>query len=185
LLFYPGHNLSAEARRRMEAFDIKIDELTSDHLVYGMSRQIENNFQTFYTVAEELSGEEQTLKLAHTIGRRYGGRNYSRLLEACGRANEGSPELMARFQDLAHAIRGPKHADGLFAEYDDKRCSVRRSACIYYSEEFPSNGKYTSAFEQGIYEGYLSVDKNLLRIDNPRCVCRGDRSCEHHFVYGE
>jgi hypothetical protein len=185
LLFYPGGNLSAEEKRRMDAFAVGIEELTVDHLIYGMSRQIENNFQTFFAVANDLLGEAQTLKVANEIGRRYGGRNYASLQNARGLGNRGSPEIMARYQDLAHAIRGPKHAAALFAEYDEKRCTARRNACIYYSDAFPDNGKYTSAFEQGVYEGYLGVDQNLRRVDNPKCVCRGDRTCEHHFIYQE
>src|SRR2546421_12647366 len=73
-LFYPGARLSADERRRMDTYEIKIDEVTVDHLVYAMSKQIENNFQTFYSVAEEIIGEEKALEIAHEIGRRYGGR---------------------------------------------------------------------------------------------------------------
>lgn len=183
LLFYPGRNLSAEERGRMDRYEVKIDELTVDHIVYSMSRQIENNFQTFYTVAEDLIGEEAALKLAYEIGRRYGGLGYSKLLEAYGRGHDGSPEMMALYQDLVHAIRGPKHAEALFAEHDDTRCIVRRKACIYFSESRPENGKYTSAFEQGCFAGYKAADRNLLRVDVIRCLCRGADSCEQHWVY--
>lgn len=185
LLFYPGRNLSPEEKRRMDTYEVKIDELTVDHIVYSMSRQVENNFQTFYTVAEEVVGEEQALKIAYEIGRRYGGLGYARLLTAYGKSNEGSPEMMARYQDLVHAIRGPKHAAALFAEYDDRRCVVRRKACIYFNESMPQNGKYTSAFEQGCFAGYKAADRNLLRIDVIRCLCRGDSSCEQQWVYKE
>jgi hypothetical protein len=183
LLFYPGRNLSPEEKRRMEEYEVKIDELTVDHIVHSMSRQIENNFQTFYTVAEDLIGEAQALKLAYEIGLRYGGLGYAKLLKAYGRGNEGSPEMMAIYQDLVHAIRGPKHAAALYAEYDDRRCTVRRNACIYFSERTPGNGKYTSAFEQGCFAGYRSADKNLLRVEVAKCLCRGDASCEQHWVY--
>lgn len=183
LLFYPGRNLSAEERGRMDRYEVKIDELTVDHIVYSMSRQIENNFQTFYTVAEDLLGEEAALKLAYEIGRRYGGLGYAKLLEAYGRRNDGSPEMMALYQDLVHAIRGPKHAEALFAEHDAARCVVRRKACIYFSESRPENGKYTSAFEQGCFAGYRAADRNLLRVDVIRCLCRGADSCEQHWVY--
>jgi hypothetical protein len=183
LLFYPGRNLSPDEKRRMDTYEVKIDELTVDHIVYSMSRQVENNFQTFYTVAEEVVGEEQALKIAYEIGRRYGGLGYARLLTAYGKSNEGSPEMMALYQDLVHAIRGPKHAAALFAEYDDRRCVVRRNACIYFNESMPQNGKYTSAFEQGCFAGYKAADRNLLRIDVIRCLCRGDSSCEQQWVY--
>ena len=183
LLFYPGRNLSAEERRRMDTYEIKINELTVDHIIYSMSRQIENNFMTFYAVAEELIGEQKALQIANEIGRRYGGLGYANLLKAMGLGNEGSPRTMALYQDLVHAIRGPKHAAALFAEHDDKRCVVRRKACIYFSEKFPNNSKYTSAFEQGCFAGYMAADKNLKRVDVIKCLCRGADSCEQHWVY--
>jgi hypothetical protein len=58
LIFYPGAGLPATERDRMERYDISIGEITVDHLVYSMGRQIENNFQSFYSVAEELAGKE-------------------------------------------------------------------------------------------------------------------------------
>ena len=58
----------------MDRYEIPIDRVTFDHLVYSMSRQIENNFQSFYTIAEEVVGEEKALEIAREIGRRYGGR---------------------------------------------------------------------------------------------------------------
>lgn len=183
LLFYPGRNLSAEETRRMDAYETRIGELTVDHILYSMSRQIENNFMTFYTVAQELIGEEKSLEIATAIGTRYGGLGYATMLKAMGLGNDGSPRTMAMYQDFVHAIRGPKHAAALFAEYDDKRCVVRRNACIYFSEKFPDNGKYTSAFEQGCFAGYMAADKNLKRVDVIKCLCRGGDSCEQHWVY--
>lgn len=183
LLFYPGRNLSESEKRRMETYDIAIDDLTIDHIVYSMSRQIENNFITFYTVAEELIGEPKALELAGEIGRRYGGLGYANLLKAMGLGNQGSPRTMALYQDLVHAIRGPKHAAALFAEYDDARCIVRRKACIYFSESSPQTGKYTSAFEQGCFAGYMAADSNLKRVEVQKCLCRGADSCEQHWVY--
>ncbi len=183
LLFYPGARLSDAERQRMESYDIGIDELTVDHLVYSMSRQIENNFQSFYTVAEELAGEQTALAIAKEIGRRYGGQGYANLLKARGRPRRGEPRMMALYQDLVHAIRGPKHAAALFAEYDDTRCIVRRRQCIYFNEANPQNGKYTEAFEAGCFEGYVAADDNLLRVEVIRCVFQGADGCEQHWVF--
>jgi hypothetical protein len=183
LLFYPGRNLSEREKQRMEAYDISISDLTVDHIIYSMSRQIENNFMTFYAVAEDVIGEEKSLELAGEIGRRYGGVGYANLLKAMGLGEEGSPRTMALYQDLVHAIRGPKHAAALFATFDESRCIVRRNACIYFSERFPGNGKYTAAFEQGCFAGYLAADRNLKRVEVVKCLCRGADSCEQHWVY--
>ena len=85
-----------------------------------MSTQIENNFQSFYTVAEEIIGEEKALEIADEIGRRYGGRGYATLLEAYGTRRDGSarhdgalpgpraqhPRSEARLRALRRARRG-------------------------------------------------------------------------------
>lgn len=183
LLFCPGMNLSQREKERMDNYEIKIEELTADHVIYSMSRQIENNFQVFYKVAEDIVGEEKALEIANEVGRRYGGTGYAKLLKAYGAGDRGSPRMMALYQDLVHAIRGPKHTAALFAEYDDERCTVRRDRCIYFSEAFPELGKYGGAFETGCCEGYLNADKNMIRIDNPRCRWKGDGTCEHNWVF--
>ena len=184
-MFYPGMNLSQAERNRMDRYEVPIDEVTIDHLVYAMSRQIENNFQAFYTVAEETVGEEQALKIAFEIGRRYGGSGYAKLLEAHGLGRNGSAKMMTIYQDLVHAIRGPKHTAALFAEYDDDRCIVKRNACIYYNEANPQNGKYTGAFEQGCFEGYKAADQNLREVVVHSCVWRGEGRCEISWEYGK
>jgi hypothetical protein len=183
MLFYPGAGLSAEEKERLAAYDISIKELTVDHLVHSMSTQIETNFQTFYTVAEGILGVETTLKLAHEIGTRYGGAGYAKFLRAQGTEGHGSPRTMALYQDLVHAIRGPKHAAALFAEHDETRCRVKRRQCIYYNEQNPSNGKYTEAFEAGCFVGYVAADANMLRVEVVECVFQGASGCEQHWVF--
>lgn len=183
LLFYPGAGLSASERDRLDRYDISIGELGVEHLVYSMSRQIEANFQSFYSVAEAVVGRESALAIARETGRRYGGQGYAKLLRAQGRDGRGEPRMMALYQDLVHSIRGPKHAAALFAEYDDTRCIVRRTECIYFSEEHPENGVYTEAFEAGCFEGYVAADENLERVDVVRCRFQGAPGCEQHWVF--
>jgi hypothetical protein len=182
-LFYPGAGLAATDRERMDRYEVPIEEVTLDQLVYSMGRQIENNFQSFYTVAEDIVGEAQALAIAREIGRRYGGGGYATFLEANGCAGAGSARLMARYQDLVHSLRGPKHAAALFATHDESRCVVKRSECIYFSERAPQNGKYAEAFELGCFEGYRAADRNLLRVDVIRCKYQGAPGCEQHWVY--
>jgi hypothetical protein len=183
LLFYPGAGLSQSERTRMDRYEIPIDEVTVDHLVYSMSKQIENNFQSFYTIAEEVVGVDQALEIAKQIGRRYGGGGYATFLRAQGREGDGSPRMMALYQDLVHSLRGPKHAAALYATYDDSRCVVTRRECIYFSEQAPQNGKYAGAFEAGCFEGYVAADRNLLRVEVKHCVWQGAGGCEQHWVY--
>jgi hypothetical protein len=182
-LFYPGAGLSPADRERMDNYEVPINEVTIDQLVYSMSRQIENNFQSFYTVAEDVVGEDKALQIAREIGRRYGGGGYATFLKANGSEGAGSPRLMARYQDLVHSLRGPKHAAALFATHDDARCIVRRSECIYFSERAPQNGKYAEAFELGCFDGYCAADRNLLRVEVVHCRYQGAHGCEQHWVY--
>jgi hypothetical protein len=183
LLFYPGAGLSSAEKERMDRYEISIDEVSIDHLVYSMSKQIENNFQSFYTVAEAVAGRDSALAIAREIGRRYGGQGYAKLLKSQGREQRGEPRMMAIYQDLVHAIRGPKHAAALFAEYDDTRCIVRRTECIYYNEENPQNGVYTEAFEAGCFEGYVAADDNMIAVEVKQCRFQGAPGCEQHWVF--
>jgi hypothetical protein len=183
LLFFPGSRLSDEEKARMDNLEIPIDRLTIDHLIYSMGTQIGANFQTFYTVAEDVIGEEAALGLAREIGRRYGGAGYSKLLENHGCPGHGSPRMMALYQDLVHSIRGPQHAISLFGEYDENETLIRRPGCIYFSAENEATWKYTQAFEEGCLEAYIAVDENLERVENPTCRFRGQASCEHRFVF--
>jgi hypothetical protein len=182
-LFYPGAGLSAADRERMDRYEVPIDEVTIDQLIYSMGRQIENNFQSFYTVAEDIVGAEKALEIAREIGRRYGGGGYATFLKANGTEGAGSARLMALYQDLVHSLRGPKHAAALFATYDEARCMVKRSDCIYFSERAPENGKYAEAFELGCFEGYRAADRNLLRVEVVQCKYQGAPGCEQHWVY--
>ncbi len=185
LLFYPGAGLPEAERAKMDRYEIPIGQVTVDHLIYSMSRQIERNFQSFYTVAEEVVGAEKAREIAHEIGRRYGGGGYAAFLAAQGTEGEGSARMMALYQDLVHSLRGPKHARALFATHDESRCVVRRTHCIYFSEDVPENGKYAAAFETGCFEGYRAADRNLLRVEVHRCRYQGADGCEQHWVYAD
>lgn len=182
-LYYPGRNLNDAQREAMDEYRIALEDVTIDHLVYSLGRQIENNFQTTYTVAEDLFGEEGAKELAYQIGLRYGGIGYANLLRAYGSEGQGSPRLMALYQDLVHYIRGPKHTSALFAEYDEERCVVRRDRCIYFNTNHPENGKYVGAFERGAQDGYENVDSNLDHTEVRKCLWKGDGGCEQHWVF--
>jgi hypothetical protein len=183
LLFYPGGNLSPAERRKIDDYTLELHEITGDHLVYALSRQVEKNFQTFYSLAEEVVGEQRALEIAEAIGSRYGGTGYATWLASHGYEGAGTPQTMARYQDLVHAIRGPKHTAALFAHYDDERCVVRRNACIYFDDDVPDNGKYTGAFERGCFAGYKRADENIVDIEVLTCRWRGDAGCEIHWVF--
>jgi hypothetical protein len=178
LLFYPGRNVSQDWSDRIDRFDYSLSDIGSDLLVASMAKQIERNFQTFFGAAADVVGAAVTLEIARTLGRKYGGRGYATFLRSRGSEGRGTPALMAEYQDLAHAIRGPKHTAALFAQYDDRRCVIRRGACVYFSEEFPEHAPYTGAFEAGCMDGYKDVDENLLDVEVLSCRWQGAPSCE-------
>ena len=182
-LFYPGAGLTQDERDKMDRYEIPIDQVTFDHLVYSMSRQIENNFQSFYTIAEEVVGEEKALEIAREIGRRYGGGGYATFLKANGRDGRRQPADDG-------AVPGPRAQPpraqarvGAVRQHDESRCVVKRGECIYFSERAPQNGKYTEAFESGCFEGYCAADRNLLRVEVKHCRWKGTPGCEQHWVY--
>lgn len=182
-LYYPGANLTEEQRQAMDEYRVPLPEVTIEHLVYSLSRQVENNFHTTYAVAEDLFGEERARELAYQIGLRYGGLGYASLLKAAGTEGAGTPRLMALYQDLVHYIRGPKHTSALFAEYDDERCVVKRKRCIYFKDEKPEHGKYVESFERGAQDGYENVDRNLVKTEIRSCLWKGDGGCEQHWIF--
>ena len=137
-------------------------------------------------LAELLKNKEDTGQvfiIMRALSGRSTAKGYAKLLQAYGRPQRGEPRMMALYQDLVHAIRGPKHAAALFAEYDDTRCVVRRRQCIYFDETNPHNGRYTEAFEAGCFDGYVAADDNLLRVEVIRCRFQGTDGCEQHWVF--
>jgi hypothetical protein len=161
----------------MESFGFRISEIDADRIVYAQSRSFANLFHNIFDVVRERFGEERATEVAQSLGRRYGVNNYGGFLRSRG-VKEGSPALMCEFQDMAHAIRGPDHASALFGEFDEERCMVKRTKCIYFSDHPAGMGQYTAIFEAAVAEGYQEVDPALERVDNPRCLCKGDSSCE-------
>lgn len=180
---YPGLYLSDAQRRLIDQYALDMEDVTIDLLVHSLASQIEKNFQRFFSVLETACGKDAAVAAVERMGHEYGGGGYKKYLQSHGLENGGSPQTMARYQDLMHVIRGPKHTSALFAEVDDERCVVKRRECIYWSEEHPENGRYTAAFEHGCFEGYKQADPNLREVEVVECLWKGDGQCELHWVF--
>lgn len=183
LLFYPGRGLSAQERERVDTLSIPLEDLTPDHIVYSLGRYVETSFANFYAVAADLVGPEMARQIAFEAGHRHGGGGYAWLLAAHQTPGAGNPRLMAMFQDIAHALRGPKHSLCLFATVDDRQCVVKKPACGYFEEQRPEAAPYVGAFEAGCFEGYRAADRNLESVEVVRCCWRLDGECEVRFTW--
>lgn len=178
---YPGRELTDPERERVDALAIPITDLNVEHILYSLGRYVEASFANWCLIAAEVVGQAAARQIAFEAGRRHGGTGYARLLAASGSPGAGTPRLMARYQDLAHALRGPKHSRALFARYDDQACVVTKPACGFYDEGRPESGTYVGAFEAGCFEGYRAADRNLVSVVIERCCWRGDRGCAITF----
>jgi hypothetical protein len=158
---YPGSQLPAAERARVDALEVPLEELTIDHVLYSLGRFVESSFVNAMLVAEEVVGPGPARRIAREAGRRHGGTGYARLLAAAGSPGHGDARLMARYQDLAHTLRGPKHGSQPHAEVVGDRCVVRKAECGFYDAARPETAPYVGEFEAGCFEAYRAVDGDL------------------------
>ena len=148
--------------------------MTVDQLIYSMSRQIENNFQSFYTVAEDVVGEEKALEIAKQIGLRYGGGGYATFLPPKAALRVRERRMMALYQDLVHSLRGPKHAAG--AVRHPRRVALRRQAQgVHLLQRARSGERQVCGCVRGrMLRGLRNADRNLLRVEVHKCRWMGN-----------
>jgi hypothetical protein len=182
-LFYPGRAANPSDVRRLANYEVNLDEIGIDSLIVFMSKQIEANFQMFFSAAEKVVGADRAEAIAEAMGLMYGGSGYERYLSSRGGAAAGSTTTMAGYQDLAHAVRGPKHSEALFCKFNDEYCVVERSGCVYYSEDHPENARYVKAFEDACAQAYIAVDDNLEEVIRVRCRWQGSPTCKVAMRY--
>jgi len=180
---YPGSQLTTDERARVDAFTVPLDELTVDHVLYSLGRFVETSFANAMLVAAEVVGEDKARQIAREAGRRHGGGGYAKLLAAAGTPGAGDAPTMARYQDLAHTLRGPKHASQPHAEVVDGRCVVRKAECGFYDATRPETAPYVGEFEAGCFEAYRAVDRNLASVDIHACRWQGAGRCEIEFAW--
>ena len=179
-----GPGSPPDERDRMERYDISIEEVTVDHLVYSMGRQIENNFQSFY-----YRRRGAVVGTRHRARRREGDRptlrrpGLRRAALAQGRGRRGEPRMMALYQDLVHSIRGPKHASALFAEYDDTRCIVRRRSASTSARPSPRTASTPRPSRPGASRATWPPTTTCWRSRSCAAGSRAPSGCEQHWVF--
>jgi hypothetical protein len=181
---YPGTDLSEEDKRAIADSTAGVVEiLTSPELIiHGLGESLSVIVTAIFAKVEEVAGAETALEVARRLGREHGERNYSRFL--ANRGLPGGPRSFCEYEDYGHALRGPRHVKALFARYDETSVYVEREDCLYFCGERGRRNLYIEALEAGMYEGYIAADPRLERVENPRCLCKGDADgCVHRFVF--
>lgn len=179
---YPATELSEEEKKKIDTLSFDFRELTHDHIIYGLARAFGSLFHNIWKSMEKVGGEDIARKVSYDMGVLYGFKNYGDFLKAKD-LDHGSPAVMCEFQDKIHSIRGSVHISARFGEFDEEKCIITRKRCIYHEWHFPGTEKYHGEFYRGLYDGYRRADLNLKRVENPRCLWKGDDGCTHIFWY--
>ena len=75
---YPGIHLSEERRQQLDNDEIEPDELTTDDIVYKLSRMVTGTLYTLVRLIEERWGKEAAHELVFDWGRRRANENLKR-----------------------------------------------------------------------------------------------------------
>ena len=181
IIMMPAANLSAEEKAKIDNLSFRIEELTADHVVYSLSQMFVKTLNTLLAMFGEFAGDELAVRLARTFGERLGYAQWSNFLKGKG-VKRGTPELMAEYQNMVHSIRGPAHASALWAEFDDRKCVVRRKKCGTYEGHPPGTGQYENDRLEGVFDGYIKADPGLEKIEHV-LPCPNCENCEMIFWY--
>lgn len=174
---------SAEDLNKVEAYEF-------DPLAYferpqlrvkSLESQLGHMFRTWLQAVESTLSEEDACKVAYAAGISHGSRRM-----ATFRARKGLPsgtEMMAMFQDTAHASAGAKHTSALFARYNDELVEISRvedSFGAHGGEETPA----FKAFFDGFIDGYQQADPDLSSVEElTRELPNGQIEFVHRFWY--
>jgi hypothetical protein len=181
--FYPGANMSEERKRQLRDFEVDAAEATYEDILVNTAAAYTGTFYAVMGLIEERWGPEAAAEVARSLGYRNGKANMEKWLKVNG-VTEGSAELMARYQDLAHALRGPDHATAT-TEYDENRCVAHRTRCGWHTARPEGATSRCRDFSVTAIRGYAEKDTAIREIRIARCLSWGDDHCRHEFYYGE
>jgi hypothetical protein len=180
--FYPGIHLSPERKRELDEDAVEPNELTTDDIVYKLSRMITGTFYGFIRVIEDKWGKEAAREVAFEWGHQRGRENLERWMEARG-VKRLTPELLARYQDYRHLISGPLLAPS-FTEYEGESDLVlNRSVCLFHDGRPEGMDSYCWVYADGMYLGYKEACPELT-CEHPICKSRGtskDNRCQVRY----
>ena len=180
---YQEDQPSAEDLAKVEAYELApLDYFERPHLrVKSLESQLAHMFRTWLQAVEATLSEEDACKVAYAAGLSHGSRRLSTFRNRTDLPD--GTEMMAMFQDTAHASAGARHASALFARYDDELVEVSRT-----EDSFGAHGGEESpgfqAFFDGFIDGYQKADPALTSVEElRRNLANGQVEFVHRFWY--
>ena len=180
---YQDEQPSAEDLRKLEAYELApLDYFERPHLrVKSLESQLTHMIRTWLQAAEAVLPEADACNVAYAAGLSHGSRRLSTFLNR--QDLPGGTEMMAMFQDTAHASAGVRHVSALFARYDDELVEVSRT-----EDSFGAYGGLESpgfkAFFDGIIDGYKKADPRLSSAEEmTQELPNGQIEYVHRFWY--
>lgn len=183
LRFYPAARMSEERRRKIRDLELHPEDITFDDILVNTAGAYTGTFYKVMGMVEERWGPEAVVEIVRALGFRNGKASLEKWLSNHGET-EGSAELMCMYEDLAHALRGPDHANAV-SEYDDHRVVVTRTRCGWHTGRPENSPSYCRYFSAGAIRGYGEADPALLEVRTVTCMSYGDQGCHHEFWYSE
>jgi hypothetical protein len=178
--FYPGR-ISEERKRKVADFELTIDDLTTDDLMWGVGRNLTVAIYQLVDVVRQRWGEQAAIEVANEFVYKRAKAGFKKFLQARGRT-EGSPELMSEFQDYAHSLQGPSVSTA-YTWYDDEKCIVKRTGCAYHTERPEGMESLCRHMGDSFVKGYMEADPALKGSEKLKCMAFGNSYCERIFYY--
>jgi hypothetical protein len=178
--FYPGR-ISEERVRQLESYLIPIDELTTDDIVFNLTRARTAWIYALLGYIERKWGEKEAEEAATTVGYYMGRAQMKRRLQALG-TDRQTAEQMAHYQDLNHVYGGVTSSDN-YSEYDDENVMIHRNSCAFHSLRPPGMKSYCRPIIEGYIAAYKELDKGIIGFKDEACLCKGDDHCYGGFIY--
>lgn len=178
--FYPGR-ISEERQHALANFEISIDELGVDDIVFGLGRNATHAMYIMLDIIRVQWGEEATINAAKEYAYRRAKAGFKKWLKRHG-VEAGTPALMASYQDFVHSLMGPT-ASTAYTFYDDEKVVVRRAQCSYHSNRPEGMRGMCDDMGDGFMRGYMEADKNFVKTEKIACLSMGNDYCERIFWY--
>ena len=178
--FYPGR-ISPERQQALTNFEIQIDDLGVDDIVFGIARNVTHAIYIMLDIIRAKWGEKAAIEVAQEYAYRRAKAGFSKWLKKHG-VEAGEPALMASYQDYVHSMMGPA-ASTAYTFYDDEKVVVRRTQCSYHSYRPEGMRSMCDDMGDGFMRGYMEADKNFIKTEKIACLSVGDNHCERIFWY--
>lgn len=178
--FYPGMHLSSTRRRQHDEYDLEPEDLTIDDIVFNLGRAWTRLAYSLFALMSERWGEQAAREVLREHAYRSGRSRFLALLRKHN-LKRITPELMARFQDLSHALQGPNHATAI-VEYSEDGLTLRRTTCGWHDGRPEGAQSICCYTQEGFFQAYKELDPDL-EITVPACMSRGTSAdhCEIRF----